>query len=80
MITSKAFWAGAAERAVKTFLQAFVATAFVFGAGSIVTPDAFLGAPWLSGLITAGVAAALSLATSIGNAQFTAGTDRKEVW
>lgn len=72
MITTKAFWAGAAERAIKTFLQTFVATLGVVLTG-IVTPEAFSSAPWATSAITAGLAALLSLATSVGNASFTAG-------
>jgi hypothetical protein len=55
------FWKDAAERAVKTFCQALVA---VLGAGSV----GLLNVPWLTSLSTAGMAAVLSLLTSVGSA------------
>ena len=70
MIWTKAFWKGAGERAVKTFFQTFVA---LIGTSAVILQDVdwlFIG----SGSI---LAAILSLATSIGNADFTAGTDDK---
>lgn len=69
-----AFWKGAAERAIKTFIQSFVGT-LLLAIGAAVTA---WEVPWSSTLIAAlGVAilsSVLSLATSIGNADFTAGT------
>ncbi len=70
MIWTKDFWAGAAERALKTFFQTFVAVVGVTGIGTAVGLD---GVNWLGALSIAAVAGILSLATSIGNADFTAG-------
>ncbi len=69
---NKFFWRGCFERAVKTFVQTFVATLGV-GAGVVYTVDSVRGLPWLSALITAGVAAVLSVATSLGSPSFVAG-------
>lgn len=68
----KYFWRGCFERAVKTFVQTFVATLGV-GAGVVYTVDSVRGLPWLSALITAAVAAILSVATSLGSPNFVAG-------
>jgi hypothetical protein len=56
-----AFWKAAFERAVKTFAQALVA---------VMTADGFglLDADWPARLSAAGLAALLSLLTSIGSA------------
>ena len=66
MIWSSAFWRGAAERAVKTFAQALVA---VIGVGAV----GLLDVDWLGALSSATLATVVSLLTSIGNADFTAG-------
>ncbi|WP_199441987.1 holin [Umezawaea beigongshangensis] len=55
-----AFWRAALERAVKTFAQTLAA---VLGAGGL----GLLTAPWSTALSTAGLAALLSLLTSIGS-------------
>lgn len=68
----KHFWRGCFERAIKTFIQTFIATLGV-GAGVVYTVDNFRGLPWLSALITAAVAAILSVATSLGSPTFVAG-------
>lgn len=68
----KQFWLGLFERALKTFIQTFVAVLGVT-AGVTYTPESFRGLPWESALITAGVAAVLSVATSFGNPSFVAG-------
>lgn len=62
---SLAFWKGAAERGIKTFVQATVA-------GLIVSAP-IVEQPWLIALGLGATAAVFSLATSIGNADFTAG-------
>lgn len=61
-LVSGEFWAYAVERAVKTFAQAFAATAFVDGYAVGLEHIA-----WLSALSIGGGAAVLSLATSLGN-------------
>lgn len=68
----KYFWRGCFERALKTFIQTFIATLGV-GAGVVYTVDNFRGLPWLSALITAAIAAILSVATSLGSPDFVAG-------
>src|SRR5690606_41334955 len=71
MIWTKAFWQGAAERAIKTFFQTLVA---VCVAGTVGVEFPGLGAiDWVDAASVAGLAAVLSLATSLGNADFTAG-------
>ena len=73
MIWTIAFWKGAAERALKTFVQTFVAS-LLAAVGSIVT---VWEVPWVTSLYGAlGIALMatfLSFATSLGNAEFTAG-------
>lgn len=69
---TKSFWSGAGERALKTFIQTFIATLGV-GVGVVYTADDVRGLPWLSALITAAVAAILSVATSLGSPSFVAG-------
>lgn len=67
---TRAFWKGLGERAIKTLLQTFVAVVGVNGVGTTMG----LGqVNWLTDLSIAAVAALLSVATSIGNASFTAG-------
>lgn len=68
----KQFWLGLLERALKTFIQTFVAVLGVT-AGVTYTAESFRGLPWESALITAAVAAVLSVATSFGNPTFVAG-------
>jgi gp21 len=68
----KQFWLGLLERAAKTFVQTFVAVLGVT-AGVTYTAESFRGLPWESALITATVAAVLSIATSFGNPAFVAG-------
>lgn len=73
----KQFWLGLFERALKTFIQTFVAVLGVT-AGVTYTAESFRGLPWESALITAGVAAILSVATSFGNPSFVAGKPGKQ--
>ena len=72
MITTKAFWMGALERGLKTWIQAFLAV-FAVQAGATLTISEAVSLPWLTAVVTASVAAFLSLVTSIGNAEFVAG-------
>ena len=72
----KQFWLGLFERALKTFIQTFVAVLGVT-AGVTYTAESFRGLPWESALITAGVAAVLSVATSFGSPSFVAGKPGK---
>lgn len=74
----KQFWLGLLERALKTFIQTFVAVLGVT-AGVTYTAESFRGLPWESALITAGVAAVLSVATSFGNPSFVAGKPKTTV-
>lgn len=74
MITTKAFWTGAAERAVKTFCQVFVAVVFLgVGADAVGVTAGIADVDWLDALSVAGLATVLSVVTSVGNASFTAG-------
>ena len=59
-LTTKAFWADALERAIKTLIQT-VTAAVVVGATGVSFPGK-------TALIAAGVAAVASLLTSIGSA------------
>ncbi|AKO60429.1 holin [Propionibacterium phage SKKY] len=72
----KQFWLGLFERALKTFVQTFVAVLGVT-AGVTYTAESFRGLPWESALITATVAAVLSVATSFGSPSFVAGKPGK---
>lgn len=74
----KQFWLGLLERALKTFIQTFVAVLGVT-AGVTYTAESFRGLPWGSALITAAVAAVLSVATSFGNPTFVAGKQKMAV-
>lgn len=74
MITTKAFWVGAAERGVKTFCQVFVAVVFLgVGADAVGVNAGIADVDWLDALSVAALATILSAATSVGNASFTAG-------
>lgn len=76
---TKAFWKGLGERAIKTFFQTFTA-ALVITAGADAIPAVGLeGVPWLGVLSVSGLATILSVATSIGNADFTAGVPKAAI-
>lgn len=77
MIWTKAFWMGAAERAVKTFFQTLVATVAVLATGEMV---GIADVDWITVASVSGLATILSLATSIGNAGFTAGVTEYDEW
>lgn len=67
---SAAWLKGASERAVKTFAQTFGASlAVAYGLGA----DGVAGFDWLVALQLAGVAALLSVLTSVAGHDFTAG-------
>ena len=63
MITmwTASFWRASGERAVKTFAQAWAAVLIANGTGLLDTE-------WTSGLSVAGMAALLSVLTSVGSA------------
>lgn len=63
---TREFWISATERAVKTSAQSLGATLTASAAG-------LLDAPWGASLSVAGMAAVLSLLTSIGSAGTTGG-------
>lgn len=71
-IWSKPFWQGAAERAIKTFAQAFIA---VFGVGTTVevTGSTLNADTWVLALVSGAAAAALSVVMSLASPAFTAG-------
>lgn len=56
------FWVDVAERAAKTFAQALAAALIASGTG-------LLNAPWWAALSAAGMAAVLSLLTSVASSQ-----------
>lgn len=67
-----AFWKGAFERGTKTFLQTFVAVVFLgVGADTVGVSAGLADVSWLDALSVAALATILSLATSVGNAEFT---------
>ncbi|MBB2956769.1 holin [Pseudoclavibacter helvolus] len=67
------FWRGAAERAVKTAAQVFVAAIAVSTGADLIPAVGVEGIDWLAVASVTGVATVLSVVTSIGNADFTAG-------
>ena len=71
--TSTDFWKGAGERAIKTFLQVGVATLGI-SATATYSGEQALALPWETALVTALLAALLSIVTSLLNPSFTAGT------
>lgn len=77
---TKQFWSGAAERGIKTFLQTFVAVIIAsVGADAVGLTAGLLDVDWLDAASVAALATILSLATSVGNADFTAGAPRRGV-
>lgn len=69
---NKAFWKGAAERAIKTIAQTAVAY-FVIGTTGILEID------WVALGSVSAAAGIASLLTSIGNADFVAGKPETDV-
>ncbi|MBF4549215.1 holin [Pseudoclavibacter sp. VKM Ac-2888] len=70
---SVSFWRGTGERAIKTAAQAFVATLTVSTGAELIPAVSVEGINWLAVASVTGVATILSVGTSIGNADFTAG-------
>lgn len=71
---TKQFWTGAFERAVKAFFQTFVAVALAgVGADAIGATAGIGDVSWLDAVSVAALTVVLSVATSLGNAGFTAG-------
>ena len=80
MLWTADFWKGAAERALKTWFQTLVAVLVAgVGAETIGMTAGLLDVGWLDAASVATLAAVLSVATSIGNADFTAGRASGEV-
>lgn len=74
MLWTSEFWKGAGERAIKTFLQTFVAVVVAgVGADAVGSSVGLLDVSWIDALSVAGLATILSAATSLGNADFAAG-------
>ena len=69
---TKKFWKGLGERAIKTFFQSGVAATVTAGVASGVSGVQEVN--WVAVGSIALLATVLSVATSIGNADFTAGT------
>lgn len=75
MMWTADFWKGAGERALKTFLQTFVAVVVAgVGAEAVGVTAGLLDVSWLDALSVAALATVLSIATSVGNSDFTTGT------
>lgn len=66
-IWTRAFWAAAAERAIKTFAQTEAALLTAAGTGLLDTD-------WQTSISVSGMAAAISLFTSIGSDLATSGS------
>lgn len=73
MLWTKEFWKGAGERAIKTFFQTFTAALLISAGADAIPATGVEGVAWLAVLSVSTLSAILSLATSIGNANFTAG-------
>lgn len=72
-IWTKSFWKGAGDRAIKTYLQTFVAVAIAgVGADAVGLTAGLQDVSWLDAASVAGLATLLSIATAVGNADNTA--------
>lgn len=71
MIWTTNFWKGTSERAIKTFFQTFVAVIGVNATGVLGVTEI----DWLGVVSISVVSTLLSVATSIGNADFTTGAN-----
>lgn len=69
--TTREFWQGAAERAIKTFAQALLGV-IMGGASGLLDVD------WVAALSVAGLATVGSLLTSVATPDFTAGAPADE--
>lgn len=69
---TKAFWKGAAERAIKTGAQTLAAY-FVIGTTGVLDLD------WVPALSVSAAAVVASLLTSVANPEFVAGKDHLPV-
>lgn len=77
-IWSRKFWSGAGERGLKTFFQTFVAVVVAgVGADAVGLTAGIFDVGWIEAASVAGLATILSVATSVGNAEFTAGEPEK---
>lgn len=70
---------GMGERAIKTFFQCAAALLVVQVGGDLVPSAGVEGVNWVGTASTSLMAAVLSIVTSIGNADFTAGVPRLPV-
>lgn len=78
MIWTKKFWKGAAERGIKTFFQTGVAVAIaIVGADAVGISAGLFDVAWQDVLSVSALATVLSVATSLGNADFTAGAEHE---
>lgn len=74
MIWTADFWKGLAERGIKTFFQTGVAVAVAgAGADAVGISAGIADVSWGTVASVAGLAAILSVATSLGNADFVSG-------
>ena len=73
MIWTIAFWKGAGERAIKTGFQVSAAMLIQIAGTELIPAVGIESIPWNMVASTTALAVFLSLCTSIGNADFTAG-------
>lgn len=76
MLWTKNFWKGTAERAIKTFFQVFGAAISINAGAELIPALGVHEVDWKMIVSLATVSAILSVATSIGNADFTAGKEK----